>query len=254
MTGKKCPNNIREARKAYGLTMKELGRRVGAAESSISQYETGRRQPDNEMLLKMAEELDTTVGYLLGAETKKAPAENGERSGEAGQIAAAYDKLDQWGKAMVREVVRLETERMEGEEEPEIPEAPARIVPLFGNSFAAGPGEPDFGRFWEDYEVPADSPAEFAIRITGDSMEPWLPDGSIQLCKKTTPQDGEVGAFLIDGEFLCKQVCLDITGTLHLFSLNRERRDMDRHIPRDELDRVRCFGSVIMRRVPLPLD
>ena len=247
--------NIREFRKAKGLTMKQLGRLVGASESAISLYEKGRREPSYEMLLKISEELGTSVGSLLGAETKKAPADEGERlTEEAREIAGAYTKLDKWGKAVVRDVVRLETERMQGEEEPEIPEAPARIVPLFGNSFAAGPGEPDFGRFWEDYEVPADSPAEFAIRITGDSMEPWLPDGSIQLCKKTTPQDGEVGAFLIDGEFLCKQVCLDITGTLHLFSLNRERRDMDRHIPRDELDRVRCFGTVIMRRVPLPLD
>ena len=122
--------------------------------------------------------------------------------------------------------------------------------------YAAGNGEPDFGNFWEDYEVPADSPAEFAIRISGDSMEPWIPDGSIQLCTKTAPRDGEVGAFLIDGEYLCKQICIDITGTLHLFSLNRDRKDKDRHIPRDDIERqVLCFGTVIMEeRHPLPLD
>lgn len=58
-------NNIRYVRKLRDMTMKELGARVDAAESTISQYETGKREPDNEMLLKIAEALDTTVDYLL---------------------------------------------------------------------------------------------------------------------------------------------------------------------------------------------
>lgn len=61
-------NRIREIRKARGLTMKELGAAIGLAESTISQYETGKRQPDNETLLSLAEQLGVTVGYLLGAE------------------------------------------------------------------------------------------------------------------------------------------------------------------------------------------
>lgn len=59
---------IREARKAKGLTMKELGARVGTTESAISLYETGKREPPYQMLLMIAEELDTTVCYLLGIE------------------------------------------------------------------------------------------------------------------------------------------------------------------------------------------
>lgn len=65
-------NNIRAARKRVGMTMKQLGQLVGVAESTISQYENGKRQPDNETLLKIAEELNTSVSYLLG-ETKKIP-------------------------------------------------------------------------------------------------------------------------------------------------------------------------------------
>ncbi len=64
-------NRIREIRKALGLTMKELGERVDAAESTISQYETGKRQPDNETLLKLGEALDVSVGYLLGVEPRE---------------------------------------------------------------------------------------------------------------------------------------------------------------------------------------
>ncbi len=64
-------NRIREIRKALGLTMKELGEKVDAAESTISQYETGKRQPDNETLLKLGEVLDVSVGYLLGVEPRE---------------------------------------------------------------------------------------------------------------------------------------------------------------------------------------
>ena len=60
-------NRIRELRKQHKMTMKELGAVVGLAESTISQYETGKRQPDNETLLKLGEYFNTSVDYLLGS-------------------------------------------------------------------------------------------------------------------------------------------------------------------------------------------
>lgn len=59
---------IRRLRKQKRLTMKELGSRIGCSESAISQYETGKRSPDYETLLKIAEELETSVNYLLTGE------------------------------------------------------------------------------------------------------------------------------------------------------------------------------------------
>lgn len=66
-------NRIRELRKERGLTMKQLGNIIGAAESTMSQYETGKRQPGNETLLKLGEFFDVSVGYLLYAEEKSVP-------------------------------------------------------------------------------------------------------------------------------------------------------------------------------------
>lgn len=68
---------LRELRKRCGITMKELGTEIGVAESTISQYETGKRQPDYETLLRIGEYFGVSVDYLLGQE--KAPAENGKR-------------------------------------------------------------------------------------------------------------------------------------------------------------------------------
>lgn len=62
-------NRIRELRKNRCMTMKELGAVVGLAESTISQYETGKREPDNETLLRLGEFFNTSVDYLLGRET-----------------------------------------------------------------------------------------------------------------------------------------------------------------------------------------
>lgn len=72
-------NRIRELRRSMGITMKQLGKELGVAESTISHYETGRRQLDNETLLRLGEFFGVTVGYLIGAE-EKAPADTGKRS------------------------------------------------------------------------------------------------------------------------------------------------------------------------------
>lgn len=62
---------IRELRRAKGMTLKQLGDVLGMAESTISQYETGKRQPDNETIWKLGEFFGVTVGYLLGVENDR---------------------------------------------------------------------------------------------------------------------------------------------------------------------------------------
>lgn len=56
---------LRKLRKAKGISMKELGLKIGVAESTISQYETGKREPDFETLLKLSEFFDVSTDYLL---------------------------------------------------------------------------------------------------------------------------------------------------------------------------------------------
>ncbi len=64
-------NMLRTARKAKGLTMKELGEKVGVSESAISQYENGKREADYDTILKISEILDCPVDYLLRGEDSK---------------------------------------------------------------------------------------------------------------------------------------------------------------------------------------
>lgn len=59
---------LRRLRREKGISMKELGKKIGVAESTISQYETGKREPDFETLLKLGEFFNVSVDYLLRGE------------------------------------------------------------------------------------------------------------------------------------------------------------------------------------------
>ena len=59
---------IKQLRKEKSLTMKQLGVAICVAESTISLYENGKRQPDNETLSKLADFFGVSVDYLLGRE------------------------------------------------------------------------------------------------------------------------------------------------------------------------------------------
>ena len=126
-----------------------------------------------------------------------------------------------------------------------------KIIPLFGSSFAAGSFEPGTqDEPFEDYEVDADSKAEFAIRISGDSMEPELHDGEIALCTKRRPQIGEIVVCLVNGSFYVKQFITDGVN-IYLRSINRNRKDADLDIWATGNYTVKCFGTVIHKRIPL---
>ncbi|MCL2080262.1 MAG: helix-turn-helix transcriptional regulator [Oscillospiraceae bacterium] len=64
---------LRELRKEKGITMKELGKVVGLAESTISLYENNKRQADYETLLKFAEFFGCSLDCLLGRNTNSQP-------------------------------------------------------------------------------------------------------------------------------------------------------------------------------------
>ena len=52
---------LRNLRTKEGLTMKELGLKVGVTEQAISQYERNKREPNDEILLKILKALNFDV-------------------------------------------------------------------------------------------------------------------------------------------------------------------------------------------------
>ena len=58
--------NIRNLRKAKGLSQEELAIKLNVVRQTVSKWEKGLSVPDSAMLISLAEELDTSVGTLLG--------------------------------------------------------------------------------------------------------------------------------------------------------------------------------------------
>ena len=81
-----------------------------------------------------------------------------------------------------------------------------KIIPLYELAACAGNG------FYIDGDVSSEdhesdnSNADFAIRISGKSMEPTIPDGSIALIEDVEVLAHEdIGIFVLDGEVMCKR-------------------------------------------------
>ncbi len=57
---------LRELRAETTKTQKEIASAIGVSVSTIGMYETGRREPDNALLIKIADFFGVTTDYLLG--------------------------------------------------------------------------------------------------------------------------------------------------------------------------------------------
>ena len=59
-------NRLKELRQKNNLTRKELGQKIGMANNTLSQYETGKREPKLETWQALADFFNVSVPYLQG--------------------------------------------------------------------------------------------------------------------------------------------------------------------------------------------
>ena len=176
----------------------------------LSKYGKKPGMPENETTYMIRDLINHLNSSSQIMKIKTAPSNFSE---EAKQIAKDYDGLTEHGKGAVRAV--LEYEKAHAFETSNIitlrrtkemmvyNDAAAAGVPLYADS--------DFQRmeFPED-EIPAG--ADFGVKISGDSMEPTIPDGAIAWVRRTQElQDGQIGIFMIDASSVCKRFRTDGT-------------------------------------------
>lgn len=65
--------NLKLIRVAKGYTQAKVGEYMGVGSNCVSQWESGKRDPDYESLKKLAKYFGVTVDYLLENNTLKAP-------------------------------------------------------------------------------------------------------------------------------------------------------------------------------------
>ena len=59
-------NRIKEIRKKFGMSQRQLGQLLGVSQTTISAWETGRNEPDIGSIFVMADHFDTTPKKLMG--------------------------------------------------------------------------------------------------------------------------------------------------------------------------------------------
>ena len=242
--------------KERGMTRGQLAEATGIPYNTIVGFYTrGYKNMKLSNLRRLAAFFQVSMDLLSDDER-----ELDEEKRENPEMLKKYQTLSSQGKSLVDHMIDgiLDIERAPEPGGEEAPEDNVVYIREYVTPAAAGYASPAEG---EDYRLivrapsaPAD--ADFAVRIAGDSMEPYIRDGSSVYVSRTNElADGDVGIFFVDGDMKCKQYCEDSEGNIYLFSLNRARKDADMAILASSGLTVFCFGRVILkRRPPLPRD
>ncbi len=228
-----------------GMRVGELSRAADVpAQTLYSIIKRDSNKIDFDVLLRICRELKVPMELFSGGDSPSMP------KAEEWELIRTYRGLDAHGREMVDTVLRKEAERLAVKKDTPA----AKVIPLYFTPAAAGYASPALGEDYEDYLVPAESEADFAARICGDSMEPLLADGAVALVKRCPIENGDVGLFFVDGDMKCKQYCRDNFGNVYLLSVNRSRADADSLISASSGLTLACFGKVLLdKKPPLPV-
>lgn len=166
------------------------------------------------------------------------------------QLVENYRALDDHGKELVVLVLNKEKERLTKEAyglsgRAKILERPAihtgrRSLPLYDLPVSAGPGEFLDSSEYETVSIPDGAitrAASYALRISGNSMNPKYLDGDILMVEKCDAvMPGELGIFVLDNAGYFKKF-----GGDRLISLNPDYED----ILLSRFSQVQCCGRVL---------
>lgn len=240
---------LRDRRKELGMSQSELAKALGVSLSAVSNYENGLNAMREDVLLRLFKVLEIEPNYLY---QDSFSGSSFTCSAEEESLVRKYRSLHVAGRQAVHAVADALTACMTDLEAG--PPEENRQIPLYRCPAAAGYASPVFGDDFDYIEVTGEVPqgAEFAVRIQGDSMEPYIQDGSVVYVNRDPLSSGDVGIFCVDGEMLCKQYVRDRLGMVYLFSLNRRRAGADVVLPRDSGRTMVCFGRVLLSQCPDP--
>ena len=243
---------IKEARIAAGLTQEQLSEKLGIKGATLSGYETGSHDPKSNTLTEIARICGTTVDYLLGIDTPQLKAIPPEPSLSPAALTVAhdYDALDDFGQKAVRSLLGVEGERVSQTNRRGLSPAPAPydLVTIQRYTDPAAAGEPlwaESASEWVQYPrylVPEGT--DYAVGISGHSMEPDYPDGCTAFIRRTqTIQDGDIVLAWLESEggMVCKRAQVLRGYIFKLESINPEYESYNRR----DLEGMRVYGKVL---------
>lgn len=223
---------VKDLKKQTGTNTKELAERSGVPLGTLNKLLSGQTdKPKLDTLEKIAAALGTTVAYLC----------DGRTDADTAAITEKFIRLDKKGREAVLKAADAELVRMEAEARRAASDVGLkRRIFIYDVPVSAG-----LGSFLDSSHSTAISlmvndvtdRADYAVRVSGDSMEPRYFDGDIVIVESCGEVPvGKVGIFLYNGESYIKKF-----GGDRLRSVNPKYKD----IVFKENDDIRCLGLVL---------
>lgn len=188
----------------------------------------------------MSDTFSVSVDFLLGLSPDRLPdaADSDPRESE---LLFSYRALSSPGKI---KLARLLKDLLASEREKLAPQKLfCRRIPLYDLPVSAGPGEFLESESYRLIDVAGEVPpsADFALRISGDSMEPLFSDGgTIYLERCEAVESGRIGVFILNGSAYLKRLRLS-EDTAFLVSLNPKYPPIEVKAS----DSLSCVGQVL---------
>ena len=102
-------NRVKEARLSVGLKQNELAERIQVGKSTVCEWESQKRDPKSDMLMRLADVCGCTTDYLLCKENRVSNNEHHDEhktlSPESIELAEHFEMLNLQGKYIVKEAL-----------------------------------------------------------------------------------------------------------------------------------------------------
>lgn len=245
-------SKLKEGRLSKGLKQSDVTKFTGIKNTTLSNYENGVTEPDIDTFLQLCELYKLDYAAILG-EAYGLNVQGSDFSIRPSEIdhIKKYRNLDDYGKETVD--VTLDRENGRVEKYGKLSESPAAIIDIsiphddtgrlvkYFRSASAGEGVFILGNEVTDQitipNTPENAKVDYAIKVSGRSMEPDYYDGdTVLVSQKVEINYGDIGIFIVNGNAYIKEY-----GKTELISHNPEADN----IKISEHDNIVCMGKVI---------
>lgn len=113
--------NLKKSRESKGFTQNQVAEILGISDGTYKNYEQGKREPNGDMIVKLANLYNVTTDYLLGRDdTSPNPVEMLSNDKLEQSLIDGYFKLPKEVRIKILEMIVEAVERMQQEKAPKI--------------------------------------------------------------------------------------------------------------------------------------
>ncbi len=238
MASKDFSNKLKDLRLKAGYSQKDVYEHFKIPQSTFSSWEVGKSEPSGEMLIKLCN--------FYKCDMIKEFSSDEDLNYKEWSVIEKYRSLDDCGKKHIdyeldRECARIkEMNRIKSGVNTESSKIiPVRLINYYYRLASAGTGQIIFDmpptKRIEIPDLPEYRKADYAIGVSGNSMEPTYYDGDTLLVEMTEEIEiGEIGIFSVNNECFVKKL-----GKNELISLNPDCDNISLN------ETAHCMGRVI---------